>query len=309
MSGAGQLVNGRHLGGRRRPTTPPLFHLERYSVNRAKLAAPPASTNFAAAAAKILGTCWANGPSNASPPSDVTVGDCTIESKFHLHALRQGAAGAPQFFASAVQVLDRYSADTGYVHGDTATDQGADDTIVLGNLVKNPLPDGSEIVAWLAIDGTDALQVRSFCSEFVGLDMCLEVPDALMSAVPAGAGPGWGSPVATWGVGTPNPNSGHCVAGVDQNETGITIDTWGMPVLWTYDGIAALANPTAGGAVYAMVSLDCLVAAIQKAPDGLDYRALVTDWDAQGGTVAMPPSGPAALTLLERLEAALGRIL
>ena len=224
---------------------------------------------------------------------------------------RSGSAGGTLFMPSVDQVLADYSRDGGYVFGNAATDQGCDENTVLSNDVAQGFANGNKLVAFVAIDPANATLVRSAMQEFVGLMCCWEVPDAAINSVPQSTVAGWGSPVATWGVGTPNPSNGHCFALVD-NVDGSTLrgDTWGMPINVPMDAIAALCADSAGGSLNAALDQDVLVAAIQKAPDGLDYRQLIIDIDSLGAVVPLPVQvSQAPLTLLQRIELALGRVL
>ncbi len=306
LAQAGHIVNGRHLGGRRRPTAPHRSRLTLKGVNPSKLAQAPASTNRGAAIANILGTCWANGPSNASPPAKVTVGDCTEECSFHLLPLRQSAAGRTPYFASVNDVLTCYEKDGGYVYGDESTDQGCDEDTVLSNACSIGWPGGDKLTAFVDIDATQPALVRFACWRFVGLACCWEVPDACIQAVPAGVGPGWGAPVATWAAGTANPQNGHCFALPDLLDAdSLSGDTWGVPVRVPLDAIGQLSTSAAGGSLSAMLDEDLLPAVIQDNPDGADWATFVSDWQAIGGALAS--GSMSAPSLIERIEAWLGR--
>ena len=306
----GRLHHGRfHVGGRIRPAAPHAFALERFNVNPVAIPAAPSETTFRTRAASVLGTCWANGPSNACPPSGVTVGDCTSEAGYHGIAFRQGIAGTTPFMPTADQVLATYERDSGYQYGNASTDSGADEVTVLTNAVVKGYANGDRVTAFLSVDPTNVPLRRSISALFGGLMICLETPENLIAAVPgdAQANGTFADPICTWGTGTPDPTAGHCVFGSDLAPSGQIVDSWGMPILFTDDGIAELAAPANGGGCYVLLDTDVLVVAIQTAPGALDYRALVTTWDAEGGNVPVP--GQPAQTWLQIIEAALGRVL
>lgn len=299
-----------HLGGRVRPATPHTFALARFNVNMSAIPVAPSETNFRAKSASVLGICWLNGPSNAKPPNmGATVGDCTSEGGFHGLAFRQGIAGATIFAPSCDQVLANYSQNSGYIEGQSATDSGADEVTVLTNAVVRGYPNGDKPVAFMSVDPTNVALRRSMSALFGGLMICLETPENLIAAVPgdAQANGTFADPICTWGTGTPDPTAGHCVFGSDLAPSGQIVDSWGMPILFTDDGIAELAAPANGGGCYVLLDTDVLVVAIQTAPGALDYRGLVTAWDAEGGNVPVP--GQSAQTWLQIIEAALGRVL
>jgi hypothetical protein len=288
-----------HLGGRVRPATPHTFALARFNVNMAAIPVAPSETNFRAKSASVLGICWANGPSNASPPSRVTVGDCTTEAGYHGVAYRQGIAGTPLFVPTVEQVLATYARDSGYT-GDPSTDSGCDETVVLGNAVVKGYANGDKPVAFMSVDATN-VPLRGM--------ICIETPQTCIEAIPsdAQANGTFGSPVFTWRKGPPDPTAGHCVFDADLYAGGSVIDSWGVPGEFEDDAIAELAAPESGGSYLVLLDTDILVAVITVAPDALDYRALVTTWDAEGGNVPVPGAPPASW--LQIIEAALGRVL
>ena len=71
--------------------------------------------------------------------------------------------------------------------------------------------------------------------------------------------------------GDPDPDNGHCVAGVGYNSQGVVIDTWGMTGLLTDAAIAKYATKAAHDGLYTVVSTDAINNATQKAPNGFDW--------------------------------------
>jgi hypothetical protein len=284
----------RRCFGRSRPAKGLRFHLSAYNPNTPRLAQATTATAYrmAPGAAGVLRQTYLN----------LVKGTCTIASRYHLLGLREAAAGASIFIASD----DQIEADYTRCGGDPG-DEGCDEDTVLGDEVSTGYANGDHAAGFLEIDGSNIPLVRACLTEFVGLAGCLEVPDSCMQAVPATVTTWTDDPAFAWDVGTPNPNSGHAVPLVDQDDGGLHGDTWGEHVLFTFDAVAGLMVPAAGGSLAAVLDEDMIAQNIQRAPDGLDWAALVADWSAMGGTVAASATDPARLTLIEKVEAWLKR--
>ena len=94
-----------------------------------------------------------------------------------------------------------------------------------------------------------------------------------------------------WDVaGAPDPNNGHCVAGVGYTTNGVKICTWGMEGMITDAAIAEYATKAGAGELYTVVSQDALNKATAKAPSGFDWSQLVADFDSMGGSILPPAS-------------------
>jgi hypothetical protein len=145
---------------------------------------------------------------------------------------------------------------------------------------NNGAPVGShKIAGWLAVDGTDAAEVRTALWLFENLYFGMELPDQWITPFPSASGFTWDA------AGPPNPNNGHCVVGVGYTAQGVVIDSWGMTGLITDAAVAKYPITAANGALYTVVSQDGLNRASQKVPAGFDWSQLVADFDSMGGTV------------------------
>lgn len=288
---AGRVVNGRHVGGRTLPERHGL-KLAHYNLNLSAFPKTPSETHFSEA------------PAAQACLTDILGNDlygcCTEADQYHRQALRQAAAGAPVYHPPVGVVLATYSRDGGYVPGDPSTDQGCDETVVLGNAAKLGFTNGAGVYRTSGFVLVPAKRdiVRATLSAFVGLAACAQLPDAYVQDT---NGPGY-----VWKkAGPPNPKNGHCYTLTDQSDAELRMGTWGLPGRYDYEACEYYNAEEQGGSLYAELDEDLLVAAIKRAPDGLDWKQLVTDFQALGGVTV----GLEEPSLLDRLEAALERIL
>jgi hypothetical protein len=267
-----------HVGGRLPPTTPHklMLHAPKFGLNLSQWPTPPSSTSWgsAPAAQAVLTSILGND----------TLGDCTEADQYHRQAIRQAAAGSPVFVPSVDQVIATYSRDGGYIVGQPSTDQGCDETVVLGNDVSQGITNGTGIAkaaGYVGIDGSNGALVRAVIAAFPGgTPVCGSLPQ---SWIQQATGPGF-----VWDV--PNdpfvPSNGHCWTLADFDQTGLPVWSWGMPGRMTYDGLAAASSPINGGALYLVCDAETLNAASQLAPDGLDWAQVLVAFQDAGGTTS-----------------------
>ncbi len=257
--------------GRTRPIARgPRFSLHNYLMRG--LPAPPATVDYSAAAAPALANIYEN---------DV-LGDCVIAGIGHVVGVLTGNAGDLYTYTNS-QITALYSAIGGYVPGNPSTDRGCDEVTALNYWENNGAPAGSHRIAgWLSVNAADPAEYRTALWLFENLYFGIELPDAWINPMPAASG-------FVWDVaGAPDPNNGHCVAGVGYTAKGVTIDSWGMLGTLTDAAIAKYAQAAANGAVYAVVSQDGVNRAAQRAPNGFDWSQLIADFDSMGGSVSPP---------------------
>jgi hypothetical protein len=254
--------------GRNRPTRPsPHKAMARY-VSASTIQAPPASQDLSAAA--IAGLMNIDGNDQ--------LGDCTAAE--YAHSINLWTANAGTLFLPTLdEVVAFYSACSGYVPGNPATDQGADELTVIDVAVKTGLA-GHQIVGAVAVDPTNETEVATAIWLFGCLSLCVELPDAWVNPIPSGPG-------FTWDVaGAPNPAQGHCVQLYGYDSLGVFVDTWGLvsadtPTRITWAALAQYGATSAGGSLYGMLSPDWDV----KASNGFDADQLVADMAAYGSTL------------------------
>jgi hypothetical protein len=262
-------VTGKPLHfGRNRPAPRPKRMMSKYLTSGAALPTAPSVVDYF---------------TGVSGLSDVLandeLGDCTSAGALHLTESITSAAGSPVVFTRN-DAVGFYSLSTGYVPGDSTTDQGGDEVTILNTWRAKGL-DGNgahAIAGWIDVDPTNVPLMRSIIWLFGGLYFGLELPDAWMASPPTGDG-------FIWTPAEPNPDQGHCVVGLGANDEGVQIDTWGLIGTITWDAIASLCVAAAGGTLYAVITKDCLAKATQLAPSGVDWACLVAEFNSEGGRV------------------------
>jgi hypothetical protein len=267
--------------GRKRPIAiGPHFRLRNYL--RATIPPPPATADYSAAALSVLQNIYGND----------TLGDCVIAGGYHVTGVETGNAG-DLFTATQAQIIADYGKIGGYIPGDASTDNGCDEPTALNYWTQVGFANGTKLLGWLAVDGTNQQELMQALYLFENLYFGIELPDAWVNPFPSG--PGY-----TWDVaGAPDPNNGHCVIGYKYNSSGIGIDSWGLVDqqgnggLLTFAAIAQYCIQSAGGAVYVLLSPDQLAKGQAKCPNGVAWADLITDFDSMGGSVPAPAPSPA----------------
>jgi hypothetical protein len=249
-------------------------------------AAPP-SVDYITPALAALSTMLGNGPDPTLPPGQPPVGDCVIAEDLHLAAMRACNAGTP-WVPTTAQALAAYGAITGFVIGNSATDQGTDP---LGQLIPyrtagNPYPDGSTILAAIAVDASNADSLKKAIWLADGVIMWASLPDEWESEEAGGD---------VWRVvGPPNPNSGHGFAGASYGGANgnILLSEWGEanpPVELTFDAAAKYCIPSAGGGCAALLGSNIIASVTGKCPAGFDLTTLTAYLSGLGAPVSQPP--------------------
>lgn len=260
--------------GRKRPVAiGPHLRLRNYL--RASLPAAPASTDYAKAATVVLADIYGNDE----------LGDCVIAGGYHVTGVETGNAG-DLFHATSAQIIKDYSAIGGYVPGDANTDQGCDEPTALNYWTQHGFANGTKLEGWLGVDATNKQELMQALYLFENLYFGLELPDAYVNPFPSGPG-------FTWGVvGDPVPENGHCIVGVDYTTAGVVIDSWGMTGTFTWDAVAKYCVDKSGGAAYVLLSPDQLAKGQAKAPNGVAWTDLISDFDTLGGKLPVPDPVP-----------------
>lgn len=250
--------------GRNRPPVKRMMRLHDYRT-AVPLPAPPATCSYAPKAAGALKQMYLNDQ----------LGDCVIAGIAHLVGVFSGNAGMPTVQFTPAQITTLYSAIGGYVPGDSSTDNGCDERTAFAYWQQCGAPAGSnKITGWVSIDGTDPVKVRQALWLFENLVFGVELPDAWID--PGPNGPGF-----VWDVaGAPDPDNGHCFVGVGYDQTGVTIDTWGMLGKITNPAIANYATAGGSGELYAVITPAVIARATAKAPNGYDWAQLQQDFEA-----------------------------
>ena len=262
--------------GRKRPVAKcPRLSLKNY-LKTALPITPPPGVNYSAKAATALSNIYLNDQ----------LGDCVIAGGYHVIGVETGNATGTPFVATTAQITKDYSAIGGYVPGDPSTDNGCDEQTALNYWTHTGFADGSKLVGWMAVDATNMQECMAAMYLFENLYFGIELPDTWINPFPSASG-------FVWDVGTPDPNNGHCVMGMGYNGQGVQIDSWGLLGTITWAAIAQLCAGNGGGELYVMLSADQLAKGQAKAPNGLAWTQLLTDFNTMGGNVPVPAPAPA----------------
>ena len=208
-------------------------------------------------------------------------GDCVIAWMAHATALFMANAGLePQVFTDA-QIVEMYSAIGGFNPNDPAnTDNGCDENTALDYwLAKGFVLPTHKIEGALAVDAANDAEVASANWSLENLMYGVPMPDewvAGMSTLKDGD---------VWDVaGPPNESNGHCFGSTGRLPNGnYQIDSWGFKLEITPAANAKYAVPSAGGQLFSVVTKESLNRASEKADNGLDWAAIVADFNGMGG--------------------------
>jgi hypothetical protein len=287
------LPSGQHVRfGRKRSVAPrPKMGLAMFLV-AAALPTPPPSCDFRSKASGPLAQMYLNDQ----------LGDCVIACGAHLCGVMTGNAGAAPFVATKAQILAQYEAIGNYVPGDPSTDQGCNEQDALDYWGHVGLPDGTKLLGNLSVDATNKTQVMQAMWLFENLVFGIELPDAWIANGPNGSG-------FVWDVAGPaDPSNGHCVLGVGYNAQGVIISTWGMTGVITWAAVAKYCR-SAVGELHVALAAEQLAKGQTLAPNGVDWSALISYFDALGGKVPVPnptpipPATGGTVTLAQATEA------
>jgi hypothetical protein len=250
-------------------------HLTAESYLRAVLPAPPGSCNYSPKAMAALSQVFLNND----------LGDCVIAEGYHMVGVETGNVGKI-FIATNEQILHDYSQIGGYIPGNPATDDGCDPVTALNWWVAHGFADGTKPLGWLTNNATNKTTTMQCMDLFENLDICISLPDAWISPFPNKSG-------FVWDVaGNPDPNNGHCIAGIGYNSQGVLIDTWGLIGTITWAAIEKYCVLSAGGQLFTMLTPDQVAKAHTVAPNGVSWSNLIADFNTLGGHVQEPAPTP-----------------
>lgn len=251
------------LLGRNRSTTEiPKLKLSNY---RGVLPTPPATFDYSDKADATLRNVYLNDQ----------YGCCVISAGAHIRGVTSANAGGEVAFADGdIKKMYRIIGGPG--------DNGANLQDAMSYWTKTGFTDGVKLMGWLAVDATNPTEYKTACWLFENLFFGIESPNHWFNPMPQGDD-------FVWDVaGPPVPRNGHCTAGVGYDEDGIKLSTWGMLGTLTDDAITRYGTRQSGGELYVLVSPDQIAKAQTKAPNGLDWHQLITDFNLLGGHLPVP---------------------
>jgi hypothetical protein len=242
---------------------------------KAGLPAAPPTSNFTAKGGSVLRDILGNDK----------YGCCVLSCGGHEVGTETGNAGS-LFPVTTAEVLTQYTAITGFNPNDPNTDQGTNIIDALNYWKATGTVNGTKILGYLSIDPTNKAEVQAAMWLFENIVFGVALPDSYVNPFPSGDG-------FIWDVDTPDPSNGHCFLGVGHDASGIDIDTWGLFGTFTYAAIAALCSSSGGGEIYVILTPDQIAKGAAKAPNGVAWADIISDFNSIGGNVPVPaPPAP-----------------
>lgn len=261
--------------GRKATPFRPALHLANYVRGEP---AAPASCDYTAKAPVSLSDIYGND----------TLGDCVIAMMLHLYGAWTGNAGSEVHFTEA-QAIKLYSAIGGYVPGNEATDQGCDIGTALQYFQSTGYPDAAngKLLGSVAINANDAAEMKLATFLFEGIACGAALPDAWVNNMPSRSGWTWDK------AGAPDENNGHAFGILGYDTSGrYIITTWGMLGYLTPAAASAYLTAAHDGELHVPITEAMIAKGETKAPNGIDWDALIADFNEIGGDLPVPAPAP-----------------
>jgi hypothetical protein len=202
-----------------------------------------------------------NGPDPACTVAPDGVGDCTFAARQHLRMAKAAGYGLTEQWETSNQLVEEY----------LAYDHGRDNGAVISRLLLAWYRAG-KILGFAPVDHSSAEAIDSamqaFGGVYVGVDLTGDAEQLF----------GDGQPWTVANGEQPDPDMGHCIAGVKATATGRTYVTWGAEQEATADWSAACLTEA-----WAIVTSEDEAAK-------LDMASLIADIEALHGKVPVPSS-------------------
>lgn len=264
--------------GRRRPVAPAnRMKFGRYLLSSVDPA--PSAYSYESKAAHVLALVYLNDK----------FGDCVIAGRYHVAGVETAnSASGTTFIATDDQLIRDYSAIGGFdPKNPDATDQGCDEDTALAYWQHHGLADGTKDLGSLALDASNKAEVMQAIYLFENVIICIELPDHWVNPFPE-------KNDFVWDVaGAPVPENGHSIMACGYDPVkGVRISTWGMMGWLTWAALAKYATLSAGGSLNVIITPEQLSRGQPKAANGIDWYRLVSDFNAMGGHVPLPPAPP-----------------
>jgi hypothetical protein len=260
----------------------PRIRLSSY-IDKATIPTAPASCDYTTPAMPVIQNVEGND----------SVGDCVEAEEAHFISVVTGNANS-LFTYTPAMTLAMYSALTGYVPGNPATDQGTDPIACLNYFTQKPYADGSINAGYAEVDATNQAEVEFAISAFGNLKMWVGLPDPWINPFPSSNG-------FVWDVAPVDQNNGHCIGSpgynspkiVGSNSQGVQVMTWGLIGTVTWPALAAAFSDAAGGGLAVRVTTDWVIKNSGKTPSGFAYSDLCSDFNALfGKNIPVPAPAP-----------------
>jgi len=260
----------RRLGRKRPVAHGPRLRMARYFD--ASAITPPAAVDYSPKASAALSRMYCNDE----------LGCCVASWLAHFVGVATGNAdGSPIVFTDP-QIVQLYSALSGYVPGRPDTDVGCNEVDALNYMHQHGFL-GHQIAGYLSVNPLDTNEVKAAVYLFENLMFGIEIPDEWAQVTGSGF---------VWDAGTPNSENGHCVGSPSYGDEGLGISTWGMLGTMTWRALARDVIAQSGGELYTLITHDMISRATARAPNGLDWGSLIADFNSMGGHVPAPAPAP-----------------
>jgi len=197
------------------------------------------------------------------------IGDCTCAAAGHLIMEWTANAVRKMFTPTDKQIVDAYSAITGYNPATGANDNGAVEIDVL-NFWRQSGIAGHKIAAYMALEPAnhthimDSVYIFEGC--YIGVQLPVSAKDQIKNHQPWSVPPG--GPI---GDGKPGSWGGHAVPVVAYDSRGVTVVTWGALQMMTWSFWEAYCEEA-----YAILSADYLTGK-KTTPQGFSLQQLQED--------------------------------
>lgn len=190
------------------------------------------------------GIGW-NKPKNWGMMLNDSLGDCTCAAMGHMIYQWTSYTKPTPTVPPDAAILTAYEAVSGYVPGDTSTDNGATCIDAL-NYWRNTGVDGHRIYAYVQVDlmNTEELKqaIAIFGNVYLGIALPLSAQQQTTWTVPS---------EGTTGDGVPGSWGGHCIPIVAYDAENCTAVSWGNTLEMSWEFLQ-----TYGDEAYAVLSLD-----------------------------------------------------
>lgn len=225
---------------------------------------PNASNDYVAAVDRVTGGDW-------GMMGNDMVGDCVIADDAHHHMLRTANTGAIEI-PTTQQVLDQYSAVTGYNPADPSTDQGTNESDDDTYLMEHGFL-GHKAAAQGRLEAANMNHVKWSVQLFGHVRLGIVVTQRMMDLFDAGEP--WDMRRISWS----EVEGGHDVPIVKYDPNYLYVVTWGKLQKLSYRGYAAIcSNWVQAGAGESHVELmSDWVTSQGVTPSGLDMSTLEAD--------------------------------
>ncbi len=200
------------------------------------------------------------------------LGDCTCAAAGHLIMEWTSNAQSKMVTPPDQQIVDAYSAITGYNPTTGANDNGAVELDVLNYWRQQGIA-GHKILAFIALEPSNHTHIMDAVWIFGGCYIGVALPKSAQAQT-SNKQPWSVSPQGTGGDGAPGSWGGHAVPVVAYDSRGLTVVTWGALQTMTWGFWAAYCDEA-----YAILSPDFISKKGGKTatPSGFDLAQLQAD--------------------------------